>query len=426
MQQFVTQLTWQPSETNITEIKSYTIFRSEDGGEYAPLVVCAVLRDFLGGIRSIEHCTTTVPPADSDLYLPDDAPVSYLDTSTLPGHTYCYYVTAQPMGNTIAHSSGSDSAPSNIACTAALIWTNRGNVAAGLNIYAVTSQAGTTLLVDSDGHVFRSTDGGTTWAPWSTIPGAPLGGAGGNLIFNNGVWLYAVSGVGAGTVSIARSVDGGQTWTTSDTSTVAAGFGYIAGNGANLLVYFTNVVNPGVDPNYARSVDNGVTWTTANPISGGTVTSRPVWNGSEFVATALDSSLAPCLITSTDGLTWIIIPCADPVDALTLVAGLYLCSADTDRVKSGASAALLAAAAPVHTGLSIPDGLFGTIGGGTYFFAFDLIGGVAASLNAVNWALATLNMAATESIGLSSAVAYDSVHNTYIAGGTLGTVCTFP
>lgn len=118
-------LTWSPSETDITEIASYTIFRGVDGATPTLLLVCAVQRDFLGGIIGVEHCTTipSIPHNDSgdsgsvyDKVTVHDAPVSYVDTTVTVGHTFCYYVTAQPMGNNQSVAQGPPSAPSNTTC----------------------------------------------------------------------------------------------------------------------------------------------------------------------------------------------------------------------------------------------------------------------------------------------------------------------
>lgn len=117
------RLTWTPSETDITEIKSYSIFRNDNGGEYALLIECAVLRDMFGGIIGMENCTTTASPNDDSGQVLEkfieDAPVTYLDTMLTSGHTYCYYVQANPMGNTASGGSGPPSAPSNVMCVTA-------------------------------------------------------------------------------------------------------------------------------------------------------------------------------------------------------------------------------------------------------------------------------------------------------------------
>lgn len=117
-------LTWTPAETNITEIAKYSINRSVDGGPLIPLIVCAVLRDFLGGIIGVQNCTTTpsIPHDDTssgsvyDKVTVEDAPITYIDSTVLPGHTYCYNVLATPMGNNQSVAQGPPSPTSNTAC----------------------------------------------------------------------------------------------------------------------------------------------------------------------------------------------------------------------------------------------------------------------------------------------------------------------
>lgn len=110
------QLTWTPAETDITEIAAYLIFRSVDGGEYLEYQFCAVNRDFIGSIVSIDHCTTVTVPAGATKQFFDDAPVSFVDLGLLVNHIYCYYVQAVPLGNNQSHAQGPPSAPSNVLC----------------------------------------------------------------------------------------------------------------------------------------------------------------------------------------------------------------------------------------------------------------------------------------------------------------------
>lgn len=114
---------WTPSQTDITEIRSYTIFRGQDGAPPTQLLVCNVLRDFLGGIIGVQNCTTTpsIPSDDDtgqviDKVTVEDAPILYVDSAVTSGHTYCYYVTAQPMGNNQSVAQGPPSPASNTAC----------------------------------------------------------------------------------------------------------------------------------------------------------------------------------------------------------------------------------------------------------------------------------------------------------------------
>jgi hypothetical protein len=118
------RLTWSPAVSDITEILSYTIFRGVDGVAPTQFLVCKVLRDFLGGIIGIDHCTTApVVPAsepNADKTPVQDSPITFIDTTVVISHTYCYYVTAQPLGNNQSMGQGPASAPSNTACATAV------------------------------------------------------------------------------------------------------------------------------------------------------------------------------------------------------------------------------------------------------------------------------------------------------------------
>lgn len=430
-------LTWSPSETDISEILSYTIMRSTDGNPFTTLVVCKVLRDFLGGIIGVDNCTTasSIPHNDSghsgsvyDKVTTEDAPITYVDATLAGGHTYCYLVFATPMGNNQSVGQGPPSTNSNTVCVTSgggtgLVWQHRTNF--GSPVTAVGAHAGTALAIDSNLAVHKSTDGGRTWSQIATLD-ISLSGAGGNLIFNNGAWLFAAGG------AIARSTDNGATWTAIDTGATSAGFGVVAGNGANLLVLITNVLSaPFPQVNYARSTDNGLTWTASDVLVGATLyPTPPVWDGSQFVGikqapiTGLTS-----VATSPDGLTWTFIPITTPagLSALQLSAGVYTSSTFTtvDCIVTGTTPANLATATPVPVSSDI-NGLNAILSAAGLFFAFDGVGGVDNSTDAVNWFVGTLNLTGGDAVNGPTCVAYDAVNSSYIAAGAAGNVSTYP
>lgn len=114
--QFAISVVWTPAVNNITEMESYTLFRSIDGAEFVQLAFCRVLRDFLGSIIGIDLCTTPTVPTDADKQLFDDAPVTYVDGGLTLDSSYCYYVFGTPMGNVISQAEGPPSPLSNTAC----------------------------------------------------------------------------------------------------------------------------------------------------------------------------------------------------------------------------------------------------------------------------------------------------------------------
>lgn len=117
-------VTWTPADSGITEIASYSVYKGIDGAVPTLLITCNVRRDFLGGIIGVQNCTTvpSIPRDDTssgsvyDKPTNEDAPVTYLDTAVSLGHTYCYYVVANPMGNNQSVAQGPPSAPSNTSC----------------------------------------------------------------------------------------------------------------------------------------------------------------------------------------------------------------------------------------------------------------------------------------------------------------------
>lgn len=174
-------LTWSPSETDISEILSYTIVRSVDGDPFEVLIVCNVLRDFLGGIIGVENCTTvpSIPHNDSgdsgsvyDKVTNEDAPVTYVDTTLSSGHTYCYAVFSTPMGNNQSVAQGPPSANSNIVCVTVTTsgWVLRTTPFTG-DITSVFWN-GTIFVAVSDVAEIATSPDGITW----TLRDSPLQG----------------------------------------------------------------------------------------------------------------------------------------------------------------------------------------------------------------------------------------------------------
>jgi hypothetical protein len=297
-------------------------------------------------------------------------------------------------------------------------------VTTGNSVCAIGSNAGLTLLIDSTGNVYESTDGGQTWALLSTVPIGTIGGNG-NLVFGNGVWLYGSIGT-----DVARSTDNGATWTDIATGIVAAGNGWIATDGAGNWIIFGNIGGPGgVTNNYAVSADDGVTWTLANTFSNGGAPSPPLWNGALWVVVVgdLPNGADTVLATSADGQTYAASADTNDIFAFTLLAGVYFaCNGVSNKVRHAASVAALQAAATVTIAGLSPTGNDGVLAAAGRYFVFDDSGGVANSTDASIWEIGTQNFAATEALSAAGAVAYDTVNDSYIVGGNLGTVCTYP
>jgi hypothetical protein len=445
------KLTWTPAETGITEIESYTIFRGLDGALPFALVTCAVLRDFLGGIIGVERCTTTPSiPADdtSDQPQPSDAsgsvfdkptnhdaPITYLDVGLTSGHTYCYYVVANPMGNNQSVAQGPPSAPSNVSCVTissggTITWTSRGNVLGDIPAYAIGSDtAGTTLLVDTNGRVMRSTDGGVTWSLRSSITGFAAGQGIGTLMTANGTWILEAPQIGSlSPAQLFRSTDSGLTWAALSPGFNNAGGITIGTDGAGNWFGIGNLTSADLTT-YANSSDDGLTWQfngITNPIGG---TSPPFfvhWNATDkWVLLSSDPVTTLGQIwQSNDGRTWTEITTsgANAPQQLLVLGGVYnATSAENSLI--AASLVGLATATPHAIPLTLDDTVGWLVKTSTYWFALDFSGAVAASLDFVTWQAAVLNLPLAD---FPNSACYDSFHDTAIAAGNSGFVVTYP
>ncbi len=141
-----------------------------------------------------------------------------------------------------------------------------------------TDQAG--YLLAADGSVFRTADGGRTWARKTAVPGTPA--TGGNVSPSDISFIGADIGVvvtSAGT--IYRTTDGGTSWTLVKVHDrallglffVDASTGYAVGAGSSVL----------------KTIDGGVTWTVKS-------------TGGSLALTSIRCAVATsCLITTDTG-----------------------------------------------------------------------------------------------------------------------------
>jgi photosystem II stability/assembly factor-like uncharacterized protein len=113
---------------------------------------------------------------------------------------------------------------------------------------------GSLLLAGSDsGHVYRSTDLGTSWAePAGTFPVADV-----NILAASGSYLFAgfldITGPGTGN-ALYRSSDGGISWSSLGSKPSYRIYSFAVGNGYLLA---------GGDNGVSRSTDNGETWSAS-------------------------------------------------------------------------------------------------------------------------------------------------------------------
>jgi photosystem II stability/assembly factor-like uncharacterized protein len=144
----------------------------------------------------------------------------------------------------------------------------------------------TGYLLTQDGSVFKTTDGGDTFARKTSIPGTPSAGGSNkptDIFFtDNNTGVASTAGGGDG--KLYRTIDGGNSWTeVADTNRplrglrfLAGGIGYAAGDGRTLL----------------RSVDSGATWTPQ------ALTGVP---GTLGLASVGCANATTCLITESSG-----------------------------------------------------------------------------------------------------------------------------
>lgn len=325
-------VTWTPAETGITEIASYSIFLGVDGVTPTLLITCNVVRDFLGGITAVQHCTTvpSVPADDTsdqpqpgdnsgsvfDKVTNEDAPVSYLHTGLTAGHTYCHYVVANPMGNNQSVAQGPPSAPSSTQC---LFLPGQATtpVLAGVLVasdvdlsWSAATVPGSTI---ANYELFRNIDGGA-FSPLTTVAGnvlayvdlAPPPG------HTYGYTVQALPTLGLNS-AMSNEVDipisgGAHTW-----SNVYIEPGAFTGNAISDFVFFSasRILAVGDLGTLVLSTDGGATWNPVTPAVGGNSflgRSELAYNGSVVVITTTNLSGFNVVSRSIDqGATWTLV-----------------------------------------------------------------------------------------------------------------------
>lgn len=150
----------------------------------------------------------------------------------------------------------------------------------------VAANGNTVVAVASSGRnrVARSVDGGVTWS--FLDPGSSFN-KGWSHVANSGNNFVAVASSGSGN-RIMRSADGGASWVASTTS-VIDGMTCVASDGAGKFVAI------GLTNSYF-SADNGDTWSTVSYVAAGAYQSV-VWSGTTWIACRNDGTAATAFIT---------------------------------------------------------------------------------------------------------------------------------
>jgi hypothetical protein len=313
-------------------------------------------------------------------------------------------------------------------------WRGVGNVpGANVPINQLTSSAaGVTLLIDNNSIVWRSINGGRTWANISSaLVGHSLNSACNLVSSATGTWLVSFG------PSAFRSTDNGVTWAMIATGLVGAGSAGLQTDGAGHWIAFVNAAGA----NFATSADDGLTWAThpmigPDPPNDSSTNSPPIWDGTQFALflfASVPSNLG-YVATSTDGigLTWTVTAVAGTRLMQQMLfnahTGLYMGLSATNQVTTATTAVGLGSSPLIALrGLDgfndfLVDGIFA----GPDIFALSASGRVWNSFDGNLWAEDRVNLLPGEPFQFNAAIAYDPVNQSYILGGFEGSVSRYP
>lgn len=307
------ELSWIGADTEITEIASYDIFVSIDGAPQTHLVNLPVIKDQFDAVIGITGGTISpLPASPGNPYVkttPDELiTYSYADVTAVAGHTYCYNVIANPQGNNQSTAQGPPSAPSNTVCL-----TPTAGVGTWAEIFQQTATgtfdtASDVLFIDANhiiaitdiAQIFRTTNGGTSWADIS-ISGIDGGPVGVPLLAYNGTAICFSTNLGR----IGRSTDGGATWSAVTPAGMAVGNQVYYSALFGLFFCFDNTTNQ------SWSSPDGLTW-TSHPLTNGFVelgvrsaAASIATNGTVIVAAGQALNADAALSTTSDGKNWV-------------------------------------------------------------------------------------------------------------------------
>jgi len=311
---------------------------------------------------------------------------------------------------------------------------NRGNIGGGHAIYAMAADgAGNALAVSNIGQVFKSVNGGVTWAMVDTIANfaANIGQVSGDMLTAAGTWVLGAGGESVSAPMVYRSANVGAAWT-GIAATIDNAGGYVIGtNGTGTWLLVGNIENPGSPDIYGSSTNDSVSYTSAGVTTiGGTAPPTIILeDGGTWILPSVDPvSENGAIWTTTDLEDWTEILLANTGEQfgqiITNGSAFFACSNLDNDVYTGATLADLAAAtaiSPIATPLA--QGLEALYIIGSGFIVLDFAQGAAVSADFLDWGVAgSTNLAAGESYNCSC---YDSVHDTVIVGGTAGSISTY-
>lgn len=310
-------------------------------------------------------------------------------------------------------------------------WRGVGNVP-GVNVainQLTASAAGVTLMIDGNGFVWRSLDGGKTWANISSdLVGASLNSACNLVSSTTGTWLVCNG------ADSYRSINNGANWTHIPTGLTSAGSMSLATDQAGTWIAFPNATGS----NYGRSTNDGLTWTAhamfgVDPPNTGSTNSPPIWDGARFglfTFSNVGGVFKSFVDTSPDGLTWTVTasPALMQQMLFNATTGLYIGLSFTNQVTTATTAAGLGTSPLIAMrGLDgFNDFLVDGVYAGPDIFVLSAAGRVWNSFDGNLWAEDNVKMLPGEPFQFNAAIAYDPVNKSYILGGFLGSVSRYP
>lgn len=314
-------------------------------------------------------------------------PGTYFQASYFNGKGYLYDDTGMNMSS------------ANLSAWAGDNYTHRQNFGFGTAIGGIAcDNAGNSILVTDElvspgqwGKVYKSTDGGHTWAHTHDInKSSPQ--VGGCLRFGNGVWLLANTDG-----SIFRSTDQFATFTTVIHG-VLGPIDMVLGTGSNWVLMSTRNI-PGTG--FGLSNDDGQTWTTGNFGTAAGMTTSGCFDGVNWVFICNNLAFTDTVIAhSSDGSTWTV--SADD-------NGLYgVAWSGTKYLSGGCDSAI-----DLQNDVNPAFRASGTLAG--------LQAGASTQLNPTG----NCNFTGGGFIQLNG-TAYDSTHNSVIIVSNTADVCTLP
>lgn len=278
----------------------------------------------------------------------------------------------------------------------------------------VTADGGTALLVDGNGELWRSTDGGMTWADTGNAFPVDLY----VICASAGTFLlFSITGN-----TLFRSTNGGTTWSAPITTTVSSN---VPGTANGLGHWIVGDVASG---NISASLDDGLTWVTVvNPAGLDHWVISLIWDGAQYIASGLLPLTGQSAVTtSANGVLWMTTP-VDPFPPEQInntwgqIAGQYLApifsGAAGCPVRRDISPAAVATSTDILTNLP-GNTIQCVLTGNGKAWAFDDQGNVAGSTDGLSWTQVPLNFLPGDAAN-SLFQAYDAVNHQFIAIGAL-------